>query len=313
MSYLSTKISSLVVSLSSNAFNRALLVPSCDFLQVRSYAARKGTRERKKKAKVKVEIQKVGFIPHNLREREKMLASRGSRKFDDSWKKDPIDDVYAMKYYKWTVHPFADAVKAHRETHHAEIYNKPQSELFATIELNMQGEKKTRFVDNFKRIAAIPHKFDHGEERTIIAFAKTLESQKEASDAGAQLAGGAELVKQIQNGKVLLQDFQHIIAHPDILPELVVLRGVMKRRFPNPRNGTLDIDLKLVVDRYLHGISYQAVKDEYEKDFGQIVAVLGTDSNSWMHILVNGEHLSNGDQMTRKRNSYTNVTSNTLN
>lgn len=40
-------------------------------IQVRNYAARKGTREKKKKAKVKVEVQKVGFIPHNQREKEK--------------------------------------------------------------------------------------------------------------------------------------------------------------------------------------------------------------------------------------------------
>ena len=37
--------------------------------QARNYAARKGTREKAKKKKVKVEIKKVGFIPHNLREK----------------------------------------------------------------------------------------------------------------------------------------------------------------------------------------------------------------------------------------------------
>lgn len=36
-------------------------------LQVRNYAARKGTREKAKKKKVKVEVKKVGFIPHKLR------------------------------------------------------------------------------------------------------------------------------------------------------------------------------------------------------------------------------------------------------
>lgn len=40
-------------------------------MHVRNYAARKGTRERKKKTKVKVEVQKVGFIPHNQRDKEK--------------------------------------------------------------------------------------------------------------------------------------------------------------------------------------------------------------------------------------------------
>jgi hypothetical protein len=36
--------------------------------QVRNYAARKGTREKaRKKKKPKVEVKKVGFIPHKLR------------------------------------------------------------------------------------------------------------------------------------------------------------------------------------------------------------------------------------------------------
>lgn len=35
--------------------------------QVRNYAARKGTREKARKKKVKVEEKKIGFIPHNQR------------------------------------------------------------------------------------------------------------------------------------------------------------------------------------------------------------------------------------------------------
>lgn len=34
-------------------------------------AARKGTREKARKKKVKVEVKKVGFIPHNLRGKDK--------------------------------------------------------------------------------------------------------------------------------------------------------------------------------------------------------------------------------------------------
>jgi hypothetical protein len=34
-------------------------------------AARKGTREKAKKKKVKVEVKKVGFIPHNMRGKDK--------------------------------------------------------------------------------------------------------------------------------------------------------------------------------------------------------------------------------------------------
>lgn len=84
---------------------------------------------------------------------------------------------------------------------------------------------QTRFVDNFTRIVAIPHRFDHGEDRSVLVFCKEPDLQKKATEAGAQLSGGVELIKQIQNGHVSLPDFRFILAHPDILPELVALRG----------------------------------------------------------------------------------------
>lgn len=39
--------------------------------QVRNYAARKGTRAKAEKKKVKKEVEKIGFIPHNLRNKDK--------------------------------------------------------------------------------------------------------------------------------------------------------------------------------------------------------------------------------------------------
>lgn len=49
----------------------------------------------------------------------------------------------------------------------------------------------------------------------------------------------------------------------------------MKRRFPNVRSGTLAGDVGVTVAKFLNGINYQAIKDEFEKDFGQIDAVIG--------------------------------------
>ncbi|KAK9876403.1 hypothetical protein WA026_012714 [Henosepilachna vigintioctopunctata] len=250
-------------------------IQSQQHIVIRSYAARKGTRDRKNKKKVKTVVEKIGFIPHNQRNREKLLAERPSRKFDDSWQRKPMDDIYCAKYYQWKIYPFQEAINCHKETHHPEIYNQPQAPVKALIELYMQGEKKTKFIENFNRICAVQHKFDHGEERKIIAFAKDIDSQQLAIRAGAQLTGGVELIKEIQNGKVSLQDFQFVIAHPDILHELSTLRGLMKKKFPNPKSGTLDIHLDEVVNRYLNGINYTAVKDEYEKDFGIIETIIG--------------------------------------
>jgi hypothetical protein len=40
-----------------------------------------------------------------------------------------------------------------------------------------------------------------------------------------------------QSGELSLHDFHFIVAHPDILPELVSVRGLMKRKFPNQKSG----------------------------------------------------------------------------
>lgn len=84
----------------------------------------------------------------------------------------PKDDVYVGRYYRFPVYTVLEAIQCHRETHHPSMYNVPNAPLTVEIELNMQGEKATRFVDNFQRVAMIPHKFEHGEERKIIVFTK---------------------------------------------------------------------------------------------------------------------------------------------
>ncbi|XP_036323882.1 39S ribosomal protein L1, mitochondrial [Rhagoletis pomonella] len=238
-------------------------------------AARKGTREKARKKKVKVEVKKVGFIPHNQRDK-KVNLQRENLHFDDSWKQVPQDNVFILKYYRWPIYTVAEAIQCHRETHHTSMYNEPNAPLNVHIELDMRAEKKNRFVDNFQRMAMIPHKFEHGEERKILVFAKGNEQISEAREAGASLVGGIELIKDITNGELLLTDYQYVIAHPNILPELVALRGLMKRKFPNPRSETLGTNLAEMIERFSNGISYSAAKDEHQQDFGLISTSVGT-------------------------------------
>lgn len=47
--------------------------PSIAGCQVRNYAARKGTRDRKQKKKVKIEEKKQEFVPHKERNKEKFV------------------------------------------------------------------------------------------------------------------------------------------------------------------------------------------------------------------------------------------------
>lgn len=91
---------------------------------------------------------------------------------DDSWKAIPTDSAYPVKYYRWRTFTLVEAIQAHRETHDPTMYDVPNAPLNILIEMNMQGEKKTRFVANFSKLAKIEYPFDHGEERQVLAFAK---------------------------------------------------------------------------------------------------------------------------------------------
>ncbi|XP_047001588.1 39S ribosomal protein L1, mitochondrial [Schistocerca americana] len=255
------------------AVTSRFLVPIC-YGQARNFAARKGTREKARKKKVKVEIKKVAWVPPKLREKKDKLPLI-SKRLNDSHKPVSSDDVWIGRYYQWRVYDFVEAVQCHRETHHPTMYNVPDAPLFAFIELDMSTDKKTKFVDNFTRVAGIPHPFEHGEDRSVIVFAKTQEEQKIALEAGATVAGGMELITDIQNGNLSMQDFKYAVAHPSILPELASVRGLFRRKFPNIKNGTLGPDIAEIVKRFAHGICYTASRDERELDYGTIEAQIG--------------------------------------
>jgi large subunit ribosomal protein L1 len=214
----------------------------------------------------------------------RIKVDSANKHIDDSWKQISQDDVCIDKYYRWRVYTVTEAIQCHKETNHPTMYNEPNAPLIAYIELNMQGEKATRFVDNFFRMAPIQHRFDHGEERSILVFAKGQENLEMARKAGASLVGGPELAKDIQNGDLLLSDYQYIIAHPNVLPELVSLRGLMKKKFPNPKNGTLGVNLDELVQKFMIGVQYSAIKDEHQKDFGSITTSIGTLDMNPKHL-----------------------------
>lgn len=69
-----------VINVAQNIYNSSVasnmfkyLGPSFYLTQSRSYAARKGTRERRKKQKVKIEETKIKFVPHNQRDELKYV------------------------------------------------------------------------------------------------------------------------------------------------------------------------------------------------------------------------------------------------
>ena len=187
----------------------------------------------------------------------------------------PKDENYLAKYYRWRVFSFQEAVQNHRESHHPSMYNEPNADLIVHVELNMVAEKQTRTIDDFKNIVMVDHPFDHGTERKIIVLAKGAEFHQEAQAAGATLYGGTELIKDVQSGELNLKDYDYILAHPNILPDLVTLRGLLKKRFPAPKSGTLGVNITEMVNKFKNGIQYQAEADDHQNDFGLVTTSIG--------------------------------------
>ncbi|KAG8040866.1 hypothetical protein G9C98_001854 [Cotesia typhae] len=188
----------------------------CPLTQVRNYAARKGTRERAKKKKVKKEVVKKVFIPENKRVKKEEIIPFNLIYNEDSKKKESIDDVWFESIYKRKIYSFNEAVECHRDTHHPSRYDAPNAFIEAFIEINMQ------------------------------------------------------------TGELLANDFTAAVAHPEIMVDLTVVRGLLKRKFPNPRNGTLGLDLADMIKKILHGINYTVNPYERQPQLGIITAPIGT-------------------------------------
>lgn len=76
-------------------------------------------------------------------------------------------------------------------------------------------------------------------------------------------------------GNVRLADYQFILAHPDIMPELLALRGLLKKKFPSPKNETLGLDVPALVSKFMSGIFISGKRDESQENFGLVETSIG--------------------------------------
>lgn len=100
------------------------------------------------------------------------FRARVDKHLTDDWKQIPTDDAYPVRYYRWPVFQLTDAIRFHKEIHDPTMYDAINSPLNLSVEMNMIGDKPTRLVSNFQKLVSINHPFEHGQERTILVFAK---------------------------------------------------------------------------------------------------------------------------------------------
>jgi len=105
----------------------------------------------------------------------------------------------------------------------------------------------------------------HGTGKTIrvLVFARG-DKEKEALEAGADIAGGDELAQRVLDGFL---DFDRVIATPDLMGAVGKLGRVLGPRglMPNPKVGTVTFDLKNAVREAKAG------KVEYRVDKAGVV------------------------------------------
>ncbi len=105
-----------------------------------------------------------------------------------------------------------------------------------TVELHLRMGVDPRHADQQVRgVALLPNGL--GKPLRVLVFAQG-EAQKIAQDAGADVVGGDDITKKIEEGWL---EFDVAIATPDMMPKIGRLGKILGRKglMPNPKSGTI--------------------------------------------------------------------------
>lgn len=132
---------------------------------------------------------------------------------------------------------------------------------------------------NVRGTVALPH--GTGKAVRVAVFCSP-DKEREATEAGADVVGGAELVEAIQGGREL--DFDIAIATPDMMAEVGKLGRILGPRglMPNPKAGTVTPDVAKAVTEFKGG------RIEYRNDrYGNVHVTVGKASFEVPQLLEN--------------------------
>ncbi len=133
-----------------------------------------------------------------------------------------------------------------------------------TVEAHFRlGVNVRHAEEQLRGTIALPH--GTGRAVTVAVFAEG-EKAREAEEAGAQIVGGEDLVKRVEEG---FTDFDVAIATPDMMGAVGRLGRVLgpSGKMPNPKTGTVTFDVGKAVTDVIGG------KVEYRTDRAGIVHI----------------------------------------
>lgn len=156
-----------------------------------------------------------------------------------------LEKVIANKEY-----PLSEAIKLAKEISYANFDE--------TFEISMRLGVNPKHADQMVRGTLV---LPHGTGKTVrIVVVASGEKIKDAEAAGADLAGGEELIEKIKGGWL---DFDAMIATPDMMRFVGTLGRVLGPRglMPNPKAGTVTADVTSAVKELKAGrIEYKVDK-----------------------------------------------------
>jgi len=127
-----------------------------------------------------------------------------------------------------------------------------------TVELTMWLGVDPRKADQLVRGTIVLPNGLGGKDKKVVVIAQG-DKVREAEEAGADIAGGDELVEKIKGGWI---DFDALIATPDMMGKVGQLGKILGPRglMPNPKTGTVTMDVRTAIEETKAG------KVEYRVD-----------------------------------------------
>jgi large subunit ribosomal protein L1 len=148
------------------------------------------------------------------------------------------------------------------------IKNEPPVKFDAGVELHVRTEIDVKDgAQQIRGLVSLPH----GTGKKIRIWA-ICENPPAALSAGAERAGGEELIKELASGQT---DFDVLVAEPKLMPKLAPLAKTLGPRglMPSPKSGTVSADAAKTVKELASGkISFK------NDDTGNIHLLVGRAS-----------------------------------
>ncbi|XP_026787211.2 39S ribosomal protein L1, mitochondrial [Pangasianodon hypophthalmus] len=239
---------------------------------VRTYAA--AAKPSKKEKKIEKGAAKEVKQEEKKKEKQKIDDTGRHKPYGlTAWA--PIDDVYVVRHYPKPVYDADVAVDMLKSFQKLDFTPEDQP-IFIDLKLDMKLEKK-RKVDPFVSTVHLPHPFKNDLNKVVV-FTENPEEARVATEHGATIVGGAELVEKILEDEITA-DFY--LAVPDIIPKLLPLKNKLRKKFPKSKRGSVGVNIPKMLQLFKSGHEYMVERDAY------IVTQVGTLDMPKEHILDN--------------------------